>query len=55
MTNCPDCEVEGGFGTLVVICSFDTDWYGRLTYYRCTYCKEEFVQQDDREIDIPAP
>jgi transposase-like protein len=46
---CPDCGTKikhtGGF---------DTDWYGRLDYYKCKCCKETFVSQNNKELAITA-
>ena len=54
LVNCPDCEVEGVLLPLEVVSTFDTDWYGRLTYYHCATCDGEFVQCDDGEIEMAA-
>ena len=47
---CPDCEIK-----MKHISGMNTDWYGRLDYYKCKYCKEEFVSQDNGELAIAAP
>jgi hypothetical protein len=41
---CPDCQEE-----LKLMHSFETDWYGKLTYYWCVSCEVEFVTRDDGE------
>lgn len=47
---CPDCETKVKY-----LHGMDTDWYGRLDYYKCKCCKERFVSQDGGELTIAAP
>jgi transposase-like protein len=47
---CPDCETK-----VKHLGGMDTDWYGRLDYYKCKCCKEKFVSRDGGELDIAAP
>lgn len=47
---CPDCETE-----VKHIGGMNTDWYGRLDYYKCKCCKEKFVSRDGDELEIAAP
>jgi len=47
---CPDCETKVKY-----VGGMDTDWYGRLDYYKCKCCKERFVSQDGGELSIAAP
>ncbi len=54
MPMCPECEAEGHASELRTGGAWETDWYGRLTYYRCRVCGEHFVQQDDGEISLAA-
>lgn len=46
---CPDCEKK-----VKLVSDLDTDWYGNLKYYRCRNCKETFVSQNGRELEIAA-
>jgi hypothetical protein len=54
MPTCPECEVEGVVCELQKEGAWNTDWYGRLTWYRCTTCGEYFVQRNDDEVEISA-
>ena len=54
MPPCPECEAEGVASDLQIEGMWETDWYGRLTYYKCRNCREHLVQQDDGEIGIAA-
>jgi hypothetical protein len=51
VANCPDCEIEDVLASLEVVRSFETDWYGRLTYFHCGSCGGDFVQSDHGEIE----
>jgi hypothetical protein len=33
---------------------WDTDWYGKLHYYKCRCCGETLVSQDGHELEIAA-
>ena len=54
MPTCPECEVDGAPRELQTEGSWETDWYGRITYYVCPTCQERFVQQDEGEVSIAA-
>jgi transposase-like protein len=54
MPTCPECEAEGALRELQTEGSWETDWYGRITYYICPTCRERFVQQDEGEVAIAA-
>lgn len=56
LPKCPDCEID-------CVClgkklkdkgEYNTDWYGKLHYYRCSCCKSTFVSQDNGELEIAA-
>jgi len=47
---CPDCGAE-----VKLTDSINTDRYGKLVYYNCKVCKEEFVSKDGGELAIAAP
>lgn len=47
---CPDCEIK-----VKHLGGMNTDWYGRLDYYKCKCCKEKFVSRDGDELEIAAP
>lgn len=59
---CPNCESdEHGKGGCV--CGgkkltdkgeIDTDWYGKLHYYKCRCCEETSVSQDGNDLEIAA-
>lgn len=34
--------------------SYDTDWYGRLSYYKCSCCKTTFVSQGGSSLMVAA-
>jgi len=46
---CPECNSKLKFES-----GFDTDWHGNLKYYYCKSCKERFVSQDNKELEIAA-
>lgn len=47
---CPDCETK-----VKHLGGMDTEWYGRLDYYKCKCCKGKFVSRDGGELEITAP
>lgn len=49
--SCPDC---GPDHKLVFLSEMNTDWYGRLLYYRCGSCETEWVSRDGEEPEIAA-
>jgi hypothetical protein len=56
-TYCPDCKddcVCDGKKLKQLGEPLKTDWYGKLTYYKCSCCKTKFVSQDGDELETAA-
>jgi hypothetical protein len=53
---CPDCNIECSCGgkKLKSKGSLKTDWYGKLSYYKCSCCKTTYVSQNNGELETAA-
>jgi len=51
-TLCPDCN--NPIKQVRMTSELNTDWYGKLVYYKCPSCKEEFVSRRGGELEIAA-
>ena len=53
---CPGCKDEClcRGRRLRYVKSYDTDWYGRLSYYKCSCCKTTFVSRSGASLEVAA-
>lgn len=54
---CPECEheCECAGRRITMTGSMNTDWYGKLRWFKCRCCGAKLVSQDGGELEIAAP